>query len=216
MRLAILDTNVVVSAGLKLSSVPFQLVADWVLAGRVQLVTCPSIVSEYREVLLRPKFTRHGFPPAWLEQLIEESLRLPDPPPWTHSVPDAKDAIFLALAHASGAWLVTEISSISKAWPSRRHRAFAGRVSRSPRGMKVLSPVPECEGPGPPAAVRLSKMSKPIAGPFRSAEMFSYKLLDTTHQVSRQWPEWRSSQPLPRYSNRLRVGQLISEVNCGT
>ena len=126
MRLAILDTNVVVSAGLKLSSVPFQLVADWVLAGRVQLVTCPSIVSEYREVLLRPKFTRHGFPPAWLGQLIEESLRLPDPPPWTHSVPDAKDAIFLALAHASGAWLVTG---------NLKHFPKPGR-----HGVTVLSP----------------------------------------------------------------------------
>jgi hypothetical protein len=115
MRLAILDTNVVVSAGLKLSSVPFQLVADWVLAGRVQLVTCPSIVSEYREVLLRPKFTRHGFPPAWLEQLIEESLRLPDPPPWTHSVP-----------HASGAWLVTG---------NLKHFPKLGR-----HGVTVLSP----------------------------------------------------------------------------
>jgi len=139
-------------------------VADWVLAGRVQLVTCPSIVSEYREVLLRPKFTRHGFPPAWLEQLIEESLRLPDPPPWTHSVPDAKDAIFLALAHASGAWLVTEISSIFQSLAVTASRAFAGRVSRSPRGMKVLSPVPNARDRGHPPPVRLSKMSKPIAG----------------------------------------------------
>ncbi len=107
MRLAVFDTNVIVSAGLKLDSVPFQLVMDWVLTGQVQMVTCPAIVGEYREVLWRPKFTRHGFPPAWLELLIESSLQLPDPPPWTHSVPDAKDAIFLALAHASGAWLVT-------------------------------------------------------------------------------------------------------------
>jgi hypothetical protein len=95
---------------------------DWVLAGQVQLVTCPAVIAEYNEVATRSKFARYGFPPAWLEQLIEESLRLPDPPPWPHSVPDAKDAIFLpprrrrpvcggpgilALAHASGAWLVT-------------------------------------------------------------------------------------------------------------
>jgi predicted nucleic acid-binding protein len=107
MRLAVFDTNVIVSAGLKLGSVPFHLVMDWVLAGQVQFVTCPSIAGEYREVLRRPKFTRHGFPPTWLEQRIEESLRLPDPAPWPHPLPDPKDAPFLALSHASGAWLVT-------------------------------------------------------------------------------------------------------------
>ncbi|MGD0294474.1 MAG: PIN domain-containing protein [Terracidiphilus sp.] len=107
MRFAVFDTNVIVSAGLKLGSVPFQLVMDWVLAGQVQLVTCPSITGEYREVLWRPTFTRHEFPPAWLELLIESSLQLPDPPPWPHPTPDVKDAIFLALSHAAGAWLVT-------------------------------------------------------------------------------------------------------------
>jgi putative PIN family toxin of toxin-antitoxin system len=126
MRLAILDTNVIVSAGLKLGSVPFQLVADWVLAGQVQLVTCPSVIAEYNEVAARSKFACYGFPPAWLKLLIEESLRLPDPPPWTHSVPDAKDAIFLALAHASGAWLVTG---------NLKHFPKPGR-----HGVTVLSP----------------------------------------------------------------------------
>lgn len=107
MRLAVFDTNVIVSAGLKLDSVPFQLVMDWVLTGQVQMVTCPAIVGEYREVLWRPKFTRHGFPPAWLEFLIESSLQLPDPAPWPGELPDAADSVFLALADAAGAWLVT-------------------------------------------------------------------------------------------------------------
>ncbi|MGP8252195.1 MAG: putative toxin-antitoxin system toxin component, PIN family [Terracidiphilus sp.] len=97
MRTAVLDTNVIVSAGLKLGSVPYCVVMDWVLAGQVQAVTCPSVVREYREVLWRPKFTRHGFPPEWIEDLLALSLQLPDP----------KDAVFLALARASGAWLVT-------------------------------------------------------------------------------------------------------------
>ena len=61
-----------------------------------------------------------------LEQLIEESLRLPDPRPWPHSVPDTKDAIFLALAHASGAWLVTG---------NLKHFPKPGR-----HGVTVLSP----------------------------------------------------------------------------
>jgi uncharacterized protein len=107
MRLAILDTNVVVSAGLKQGSVPYRLVMDWVLDGQVQLVTCPAIASEYREVLDRPKFSRHGFPPRWLDFLIAGSLQLPDPPPWTYSLPDPEDAPFLSLAYATGAWLVS-------------------------------------------------------------------------------------------------------------
>ncbi|MGA2087036.1 MAG: PIN domain-containing protein [Terracidiphilus sp.] len=107
MRLAVFDTNVIVSAGLKPGSIPARLVMDWVLAGQMQLVTCPSVIAEYSEVAARSKFARYEFPPAWLELLIESSLQLPDPPPWTHSTPDVKDAPFLALAHAAGAWLVT-------------------------------------------------------------------------------------------------------------
>jgi predicted nucleic acid-binding protein len=107
MRLAVLDTNVIVSAGLKLNSVPYRLVMGWVFAGQVQAVTCAAVIREYREVLWRPKFTRHGFPPDWIGGLIEMSLRVPDPAPWPIELPDATDAVFLSLAHASGAWLVT-------------------------------------------------------------------------------------------------------------
>jgi len=107
MRLAVFDTNIIISAGLKPDSEPARLVMNWVLAGQVQLVTCPSIFAEYGEVALRSKFARYGFPPSWLEYLIEISLQLPDPAPWPHAVPDAKDAPFLALAHMAGAWLVT-------------------------------------------------------------------------------------------------------------
>jgi putative PIN family toxin of toxin-antitoxin system len=107
MRLIVLDTNVLVSAGIKPGRPPATLVMDWILTGQVQVVTCPWIVSEYREVIRRPKFHRNGFPPLWVEFLIGESLHLPDPACWTHPVPDPKDAPFLALAQASGAWLVT-------------------------------------------------------------------------------------------------------------
>ncbi len=58
------------------------------------------------------KFSRCGFPPAWVESPIEGSLRLPDPDAWPRRLPDLqipgpKDAPRLALAHAAGAWLVT-------------------------------------------------------------------------------------------------------------
>jgi uncharacterized protein len=80
---------------------------DWVLEGQVQTVICPWIVEEYRQVARRKKFAAYGFPPSWLEFLIEESLLLPDPQAWPHPVPDPKDAPFLALARTAGAWLVT-------------------------------------------------------------------------------------------------------------
>jgi putative PIN family toxin of toxin-antitoxin system len=107
MRLVVLDTNVVVSAGIRPDGAPAKILMDWVLEGQVQTVTSPAIVAEYREVARRPKFQRYGFPPLWLEFVIEESLWLADPEPWPFPCHDAKDAPFLALAHASGAWLVT-------------------------------------------------------------------------------------------------------------
>jgi predicted nucleic acid-binding protein len=107
MRFIVLDTNVVVSAAIGLAGPPAQLITNWVLRGLVQSVTCPTVVNEYREVVRREKFRPHGFPPPWLEYAINDSLQLPDPPDWPHSIPDPKDAPFLALAKAAGAWLVT-------------------------------------------------------------------------------------------------------------
>lgn len=107
MRLAVLDTNVLVSAAIKPEGAPAKIVMDWVLEGLVQVVTSPLIAGEYRAVLQRPKFCRYAFPPLWLELLIEESLQLPDPARWSRPGPDAKDLAFLALANIAGAWLVT-------------------------------------------------------------------------------------------------------------
>jgi putative PIN family toxin of toxin-antitoxin system len=107
MRLVVLDTNVIVSAGIKPGSAPATIIMDWVLDGQIQVVTSPWIVEEYREVVRRAKFRRYGFPPHWLEFLIDESLRLPDPAVWPLRGPDPKDMPFLALANDSGAWLVT-------------------------------------------------------------------------------------------------------------
>jgi uncharacterized protein len=107
MRLIVLDTNVIVSAGIQATGAPAKLMMDWVLEGQVQVVTSPWVVGEYREVVGREKFRRYGFPPLWLGFVIEESLQLSEPAAWPHLVPDAKDAPFLALAHVAGAWLVT-------------------------------------------------------------------------------------------------------------
>jgi predicted nucleic acid-binding protein len=107
MRLAVLDTNVIVSAGINPGGPPAILMMDWVLEGLVQVVNSPWIVEEYREVVGRTRFFRYAFPPLWLEFLIDESLHLPNPGVWPHPGPDPKDLPFLALAHCAGAWLVT-------------------------------------------------------------------------------------------------------------
>jgi len=107
MRLVVIDTNVMVSAGINSLGAPARLILDFVMGGQVEAVTCPWIAGEYREVACRKKLVRYGFPPKWLEHLIATSFELPDPPEWPLSIPDPKDAPFLSLAKASGAWLVT-------------------------------------------------------------------------------------------------------------
>ncbi len=107
MRLVVLDTNVVVSAGINARGAPAAIVMEGVLEARVQVVTSPHVAREYVEVMRRAKFLRYRFPPPWLEFLIDESLALPEPAPWPLECPDPGDAPFLALAATSGAWLVT-------------------------------------------------------------------------------------------------------------
>jgi putative PIN family toxin of toxin-antitoxin system len=107
VRIAVLDTNVIISASINPVGTPAKIITDWVLCGMLHVVTCPRIVAEYREVVRRVKFYRYNFPPLWLESLIEGSLQLPDFDSWPYPCPDPKDTPFLALAHASDAWLVT-------------------------------------------------------------------------------------------------------------
>lgn len=105
--LTVLDTNVIVSAGIRPDGGPARIVAA-VLDGIVVPVICPSVAKEYHDVIHRPAFMRWNFPPIWLAGLIDLAHRLDrDPPPWPLTGPDPDDLIFLALAHATGATLVT-------------------------------------------------------------------------------------------------------------
>lgn len=106
MRLILLDTNVLVSAGIKPDSGPASIVTA-ALRDEIKLVACPSVVAEYRAVFRYARFARYGFPPLWLEFLIDSALKTPEPSTWPHTLPDPYDAKFLALAEATGAWLVT-------------------------------------------------------------------------------------------------------------
>lgn len=101
-----LDTNILVSARIKPGSALSTLV-EAALLRRMPVHVCPAVVQEYREVLGRPKFQRLGPWEPWLDRLLMVAFRNPDPAPWPHPGPDPDDLVFLALAKAVGALLVT-------------------------------------------------------------------------------------------------------------
>ena len=105
-RALVLDTNVLVSAALKPES-DLARIVEKVLLRQAPLYVCPSIVAEYREVLNRPKFRPKGLPPAWLPRLLQVAFHEAEPAPWPLKGPDPDDLVFLALAKATGAVLVT-------------------------------------------------------------------------------------------------------------
>ena len=103
----VLDTNILVSAALHLDGPPGLLIQA-ALRREVAFFTCPGLLLEYWDVLTRPKFARLGFPPPWFQPLLDQGHHLDsDPPPWPRQGPDPDDLIFLALAHRTGAVLVT-------------------------------------------------------------------------------------------------------------
>lgn len=105
-RAAVLDTNILVSAGLKPESAVGALV-ERALLRDMPIHVCPSLFSEYQAVMARPKFRKAGFPPSWLPRLLRVAFHEAEPDPWLHEGPDPDDLVFLALAKATGAVLVT-------------------------------------------------------------------------------------------------------------
>lgn len=107
LRMVVLDTNILVSAGLRADGSEAR-VLNLVLEDELILLTCPEIVNEYREVLGRHKFKRFGFPPLWLDLLLRLGHhRTENPPLWPMPGPDPDDLVFLALAHLMDATLIT-------------------------------------------------------------------------------------------------------------
>jgi len=102
----VLDTNVLVSAALKPGS-DLARIVEHVLLRQVPMYVCPSIVLEYREVLNRPKFRPKGLPLAWLPRMLQVAFYEPEPAGWPLAGPDQDDLVFLSLAKASGAVLVS-------------------------------------------------------------------------------------------------------------
>ena len=102
----LLDTNVLVSALLS----PFQApgrILDLILAGDVSVVFDDRVMAEYRAVLLRPKF---GFDRRNVEELLDECAgngHFVTAPALKLDLPDPADAMFIELAFAALAPLLT-------------------------------------------------------------------------------------------------------------
>lgn len=102
--LVVLDTNIVVSAGIQ-PALHSARIVDAALAGLVVPVLCPAIAADYIEAVNHPRFKTWKQPPLWLNALVAgahvvEQDQWPSP-----GHPD--DKVFLALAHRTGAILVT-------------------------------------------------------------------------------------------------------------
>ena len=97
--IVVLDTNVIVSALLKADSPPARLLAA-VARGNLTKAFDARILTEYRDVLLRPKF---GFDPSRIEFVLEAIERdgiAVVALTWALSLPNPDDCKFLEVASA--------------------------------------------------------------------------------------------------------------------
>ncbi len=102
----VLDTNVLVSGLLNPYGAPGEIVR-LVASNAVNICYDVRIISEYREVLARPKFQ---FDPARVQALMDQIERRGEvypTQPLTDDLPDMDDAPFLEVAIAGKACLVT-------------------------------------------------------------------------------------------------------------
>ena len=93
---AVIDTNVLVSAFLKSTSVP-HVVLEYVFAGSIVPLYNNEILAEYKEVLNRPKF---HFPREAVEIVVAKIKEIGihfDAIPVDENLPDPKDIVFYAV-----------------------------------------------------------------------------------------------------------------------
>ena len=93
---AVIDTNVLVSAFLKSTSVP-HVVLEYVFAGSIVPLYNNEILAEYKEVLNRPKF---HFPKDAVEIVVAKIKEIGihfDAIPVDENLPDPKDIVFYAV-----------------------------------------------------------------------------------------------------------------------
>ena len=107
---AVIDTNVLVSAFLKSTSVP-HIVVDYVFAGDIVPLYNKEILAEYKDVLNRPKF---HFPKEAVELTVNKIKEIGihfDSITVNENLPDPKDVVFYAVTmnarNEKDAYLVT-------------------------------------------------------------------------------------------------------------
>ena len=123
---AVIDTNVLVSALIKPSGPPGQVIAA-MRRGELLPILSRIVFAEYAQVLSRPRFGfRHEDIHAVLD-LIEQIAPMLEPPPiGLARLPDPKDAPFIALARYAGCPVIT---GNTKHFPAK-----AGIVALTPAG----------------------------------------------------------------------------------
>lgn len=106
MVVAVLDTNVLVSALLSPFGPPAQ-VLDLALLGEIRLAWDDRLLAEYRQVLARPRFAFDGGAVSdVLAALTRDGVHI-TAPPLAVALPDPDDLPFLEVAAAAGALLIS-------------------------------------------------------------------------------------------------------------
>ena len=121
----VLDTNVLVAGLLSPYGPPAQIL-QLVLMGKAQLCFDSRIMAEYRQVLGRPKFGFNARSVADLLDYVEYAGAPVVATPWSLDLPDPDDAVFLEIAKAGSASLIT---GNAKHFPANKRR-----------GVSVLTP----------------------------------------------------------------------------
>jgi putative PIN family toxin of toxin-antitoxin system len=103
----VLDTNVLVSAGLTPHGKSAQVFSAVIESDKMQLFYSLEIFAEYAEVLSRPKLKLSKTVQQFYLNAIKAFGKLITPPVSTVSMPDESDRIFYDTAKESGAILIT-------------------------------------------------------------------------------------------------------------
>lgn len=109
-RYAVIDTNVLVSAMLKWTSVPGNII-QFAFGGVIIPILNESIVAEYREVLMREKFHFTKEIVGDVIRALEEQGEYIETDNMDYELPDPKDVVFYAIVmekrNEENAYLVT-------------------------------------------------------------------------------------------------------------